>query len=86
MNTAEEHIIEKWGENWLENEWTPGAVMTAMEDYATEQTAKYRELVDAQIELYEAMCDILNELQIDPAYYTQETLYSKVKQLKSELK
>jgi len=78
--------------------FTKAECFKAMESYASDQTQKlnielsfalgqidlYRELVEAQDNLYEVMCDILYEHQIDPTY-TQEQHYNKIKQLKTEL-
>ena len=35
--TAEEYIKEKWGEEWLTNEWQAGDVISALEEYAALQ-------------------------------------------------
>ncbi len=36
--TAEEYIREKWGEEWLTNEWQAGDVISALEEYAALQS------------------------------------------------
>ena len=58
--------------------------INAMEAYASEQTEKYKELIDVMDKLYEVSCDTFYELEIDP---TEEMgkLYIKIQLLKTEL-
>jgi hypothetical protein len=67
-------------------EWlcTKEEAINCMESYASEQTEKYKELIDVMDKLYEVSCDTFYELEIDP---TEEMgkLYIKIQLLKTEL-
>jgi len=59
-------------------------LIKAMEAYASQQTEKYKELIEVMDKLYDVSADTLYELEIDP---TEEMgkLYIKIQLLKTEL-
>jgi len=80
MKTAEE-ILAEWTHTHPE---IKKYVIKAMEAYASQQTEKYKELVEVMDKLYDVSADTLYELEIDP---TEEMgkLYIKIQLLKTEL-
>jgi len=80
MKTAEE-ILAEWTHTYPE---IKKYVIKAMEAYASQQTKKYKELIDVMDKLYDVSADTFYELEIDP---TEEMgkLYIKIQLLKTEL-
>jgi hypothetical protein len=84
MKTIEEIYKAYIGDGQMGVDFEKKHIIKAMQAYASEQTEKYKELIDVMDKLYEVSCDTLYELEIDP---TEEMgkLYIKIQLLKTEL-
>jgi len=54
--TAEEYIVQQYGETWLRTEWSPGDVIDALDGFAKhrieEEERLFRERIESDAELW----------------------------------
>ena len=84
MKTEEEIYKAYIGDGQMGVDFEKKHIIEAMEAYASQQTEKYKELVEVMDKLHDLSADTLYELEIDPTGEMGK-LYIKIQLLKTEL-